>query len=483
MIRIILSDNYINVFAENYCDQSRSNLMELVNHEGKFRKYFDSCFYASFLLDKNGYIVYINETAEKIFNITRQDIVGKNKDDFNANYFESSTEIALNEQKLVTCIKYLANDRVYIDTSIPIFNDADELEYVLTLIRCLADDTVHRACVINNAQKGKNIIISRDLDKNGLYEDRLVFRSQNTYDTLKLIEKVATLDTTVLLLGESGVGKSSYARYLHRHSNRSNQRMVEINCGAIPETLLESELFGYETGAFSGANPRGKKGLIEAADGGILFLDEIGDMPLSLQAKLLTIIQDKKIMKVGGIDEIPIDTKIIAATNQDLGKLIEEGKFREDLYYRLNVLPIRVYPLRERSEDIVPLTKYFLNKYNQKHGFKVKIDESVYEELKLYSWPGNVRELENLVERLVITTHDESVTLSNPHLSFINKDSDDNSVEVNKILPLRDLIEEAERQLIRKTYSKYPSSYKLAEALKISQTLAYKKITKYIDAN
>lgn len=480
-MKIILNDSHINIFTENYYFPGRSNLIELANQESVIRKYFDNCFYASFLLDKSGLIIYMNEKAEHVFKIAREDIIGKNKDDFESNSFESSTEIALNEQKLVTCIKYLSNDKVYIDTSIPIFNDSGKLEYILTMIRCLDDNTIQNACIIKNSNK--DVIISRDLEKAISYDNRLVFRSKQTFDTLKLVEKVAVLDTTVLLLGESGVGKSSYARYLHRHSNRSSNRMVEINCGAIPETLLESELFGYESGAFSGAQPQGKKGLIEASDGGILFLDEIGDMPLSLQAKLLTVIQDRKIMKVGGINEIPVDTKIVAATNQDLKKLIEEGKFREDLYYRLNVLPIKIHPLRDRPGDIIPLAKYFLNKYNKKHSFETRIDEIVYEKLESYSWPGNVRELENLIERLVITSSNELVTLDNPHLSFTKTETPNHSVEVNKILPLREVIEEAERQLIKKTYSKYPSSYKLAEALNISQTLAYKKIAKYIEAS
>jgi DNA-binding NtrC family response regulator len=219
---------------------------------------------------------------------------------------------------------------------------------------------------------------------------------------LDLIEKVADSDSTVLIYGESGTGKELVARAIHYRSDRMDKPLVPINCAAIPSDLLESELFGYEKGAFTGAH-RTKIGRFEYANGGTLFLDEIGEMSPQLQVKLLRVLQEKSFERLGGVRPIQVDVRIIAATNRDLEKAIEEGKFREDLYYRLSVIPIHIPPLRERKEDIPLLVEHFLEKFNTEKGRSVSgVSPKAMEKLTEYSWPGNVRELENLIERLVV---------------------------------------------------------------------------------
>ena len=225
--------------------------------------------------------------------------------------------------------------------------------------------------------------------------------SESVRNLIEVIRKVASTDSTVLITGESGTGKSLIARAIHFLSGRKDKPFVTINCAAIPDTLLEAELFGYERGAFTGAHTS-RRGKFELADGGTVFLDEIGDMPLYLQAKILRVIQDKEIEHLGGEKVIKVDVRIIAATNRDLETLVREGKFREDLYYRLNVIPIHVPPLRERKEDIPVLVEHFLEKFNEKYGKNVRISPDAMEALMEYNWPGNVRELENTIERIVV---------------------------------------------------------------------------------
>ncbi len=230
-----------------------------------------------------------------------------------------------------------------------------------------------------------------------------VFGSETMRNLLKVARQVAKTDSTVLILGESGVGKEMLAKYIHKASPRAGRPFVAVNMSAIPDTLLEAELFGYEKGAFTGAERR-KPGKFELADGGTLLLDEIGDMPLHLQPKILRVIQEKQVERLGQYSQNPIkiDVRIICTTNKDIEKLVKEGKFREDLFYRISVIPIRIPPLRERRDDIIPLTRYFLKKLSKKYEVNISMSEKAYEKLLKYDWPGNVRELQNVVERAFI---------------------------------------------------------------------------------
>ncbi len=240
----------------------------------------------------------------------------------------------------------------------------------------------------------------------------MIGESPQIKELVKIIDKVAASDSTVLITGESGTGKELVAKEIHRRSRRHSNAFVPINCGAIPKELLESELFGYEKGAFTGAN-RTKPGRFELANGGTVFLDEIGDMSPDLQVKVLRVLQERAFERVGGIKEIHVDVRIVAATNRDLERAVKEGRFREDLYYRLNVIPIRVPPLRERRGDIPLLIHHFNTLFAERAGMApLEIDELAMEAFMAYSWPGNVRELENLVERLMVLTEGNRISLS-----------------------------------------------------------------------
>ena len=267
-------------------------------------------------------------------------------------------------------------------------------------------------------------------------------------DTLDLARRLAVVDTTVLIMGESGVGKEVVARILHRaNPKRSDKAFITINCGAIPYNLLEAELFGYERGAFTGASKEGKSGSFELADGGSIFLDEVGELPLDLQVKLLRVLQEKNFKKVGGIKEINVDVRVIAASNKDLLGLVKKGDFREDLYYRLNVVPLKISPLRERKEDIVALSRHFLQYFNERYGFEKILSAELIDVMERYNWPGNVRELKNIVERMVVTSEENILKAEYFPVENVAERNNDNSI-INhfKGSNLKEILEDTEKK-------------------------------------
>jgi len=307
-----------------------------------------------------------------------------------------------------------------------------------------------------------------------------VVHSKCMRDLTKMAIQVAKVDSTVLIQGESGVGKELIADVIHANGTRKKGPLIKINCGAIPENLLESEFFGYEPGAFSGASRKGKIGLFELANGGILFLDEIGDMPLGLQVKLLRVLQDKEITRVGGIRPIKVDIRIITGTNRNLNEMILNRQFRQDLYYRLNVVPIRVPALRERREDIPVLTSYFVEYFNNKYltgSTSKQLDPAVISCFMKHDWPGNVRELENLIERLIVTTPHNNISVDDLP-PWLDK-SDNNHPGDPESLPLRCAVEDTERKLLQYAFSRYKSTYEVARVLEINQSTVVRKAAKY----
>lgn len=309
----------------------------------------------------------------------------------------------------------------------------------------------------------------------------IVTRSPLMKELLRTAEQVARVDCTVLLLGESGTGKELLAKLIHEQSRRSGP-MIKVNCGAIPENLLESELFGYEHGAFTGAKKEGNAGKFELADTGTIFLDEIGDIPLHLQVKLLRVLQDKEIMRIGGGKAKKIDTRVIAATNRDLYKMVLEGSFREDLYYRLNVIPLKIPPLRERREDIMPLIYFFKKKFEEKYKLKRECSSKVVRIFMSYDWPGNVRELENVIERIyVISAPDELITsemLIRDYLNINRQTHLKRSVSVHGLTSLSTAVEEVERQLITMALNRFRTLKQVAIALGVDESTISRKIKK-----
>jgi len=304
--------------------------------------------------------------------------------------------------------------------------------------------TVERALGISKLISEKEAL-KKELDRH-LLPENIVCASKAMQEIIRMVQRVAEKkDTTVLITGESGVGKEVIARYLHRLSPRGERRFLAINCAAIPQNLIESELFGHERGAFTGAVNR-KKGIFEAAEGGTVFLDEIGDLPLEAQAKLLRVIQEKRVQRLGSTQEIDVDVRIIAATNQNLHQLVKEGRFREDLYYRLNVFPIHIPPLRERPEDIIPLAEYFIRKFLNRSIEGPLLTPGAQKTLLQYPFPGNVRELANAIERALIIAGNE-LPLGPEHLSFLQMETD--SSNIFKLPPGGINLEELEKELIR----------------------------------
>lgn len=305
----------------------------------------------------------------------------------------------------------------------------------------------------------------------------IVARSPQMKNILTVCKTVAKVDTTIFMLGESGVGKGLLAHFIHHQGHRSKGPFIKINCSAIPPSLIESELFGYEEGTFTGAKKGGKIGLIESAKGGTLFLDEIAELPTTLQVKFLQVLQEKQFIRVGGSKLVKANIRIIAATNRNIVKMVQEGSFREDLYYRLNVVPIEIPPLRERKEDIEVLVYYFLKKFNELYTVKKCMSKDVVDRLCQYPWPGNVRELSNIIERVVVTTFRKKITLSDLPLHV----REYNSLISEKNLGFKEEVELFKAKKIQEAYKELGSSYKVAKKLGISQRTAARLIKKYLN--
>ena len=320
-------------------------------------------------------------------------------------------------------------------------------------------------------------------DENLNKSEMLIGHSPAMLQLIKVVTKVAKTDANILITGENGTGKEMLAREIHRLSSRNTRQLLSVDMGAISESLFESELFGHERGAFTDAY-ESRPGKFEAANGGSLFMDEIGNLPLALQAKLLTVLQNRNITRIGSNKVIPVDIRLISATNKDLEKLVEEGSFRRDLYYRLNVVPIRIPSLAERTDDIPALVSHFLEKYGQKFGVKREIDDNAIEYLKQQQWPGNIRELENMVQRLIISSQGETITLMDvvkeKHGELFEYLPDEETDEVQQSeINLQKAVEEYECGLIKYAYEKYGSTRKAAKAIGISQTQMVRKKKKY----
>jgi len=362
-------------------------------------------------------------------------------------------------------------------TGNPIFNKLGEIVRVVTNVRDITElielkqDLEQREKQAARYQNELAQLRSSRVDDNVVVESS---RMRHSYD---LATWVGQVDSTVLILGESGVGKEVIAQTIVFSSGRRDEAFIKVNCGALPENLLESELFGYEKGSFTGADKKGKLGMFELAHKGTLLLDEVAEIPLNLQVKLLRAIQEQEIMRVGGTRPIKLDVRIIAVTNKDLEELVRKGKFREDLFYRLNVIPITVPPLRERKEDLAPLIEHFLRKYNEKYRLKKSIRRDVIELLLQYGWPGNVRELQNIVERMVVLSREDVVGLENLPLQIKSllehkQQFFGDAAELNS---LKKAIFELEKRLVLAALQQYGTTRRAAEALGVDQSTVVRK--------
>lgn len=434
----------------------------------------DSIKDAIFIDDKNGITLWCNKTCETLYNISKEDVIGISARDLEKQgiFTPSVTVRVLEEKEEVSLIHENKMGKHLLSTGIPLFAKDGSITQIITTSRDITELN-HLQKELERVQRKLNTLNSPQ--KYG--DEEIVAVSQAMYNVLLLAKRLADVDSTVLITGESGVGKGLIARYLHKNGHRKDKPMVTVNCGAIPENLMESELFGYERGAFTGSRVEGKVGLFEEAQGGTIFLDEISELPLNLQVKLLQVIQEREFKKVGGVKGIPVDVRIISATNQELRNLVEEGAFREDLYYRLNVVPINVPPLRERTEDILPLIHSALYKLNEKIGEDKIISSEALAILLTYQWPGNAREVENIIERLVITTKDEVVMPENLPPYLLEASHQNKNQRAGK--SLQEKLDITEKEILVEAMKNHSTTRAMAKVLGISQPTVVRKMAKH----
>ncbi|HHY90675.1 MAG TPA: sigma 54-interacting transcriptional regulator [Clostridiales bacterium] len=436
--------------------------------------------------DKNGNTQWINKAGEKLYHVQRSDIIGKNVDYLEkAGIFSPSVaKLAIEKKENISILHSNKEGKKILTTGSPIFDKNGELQKIITTSRDITE-LIHLKNQLEDMQNKLDELQEKNKHPESI--GNIVIKSPIMREVVTLAKRLAQIDSTLLITGESGVGKGILSRYIHDIGPRKDKPFIAVNCGAIPDSLLESELFGYEHGAFTGSRKQGKIGMFEMAHGGTILLDEIAEMPMHLQVKILQVIQEKQIQRIGGVSVIPVDVRIIAATNRDLRAMVKEGKFREDLFYRLNVVPIHIPPLRERREDIIPLINHALQKYNQKFNERKRIDPNAMEILVKYKWPGNVRELENIIERLVITTRNDIILpyhLPKYITAAEEDDSDKNNEDIADIkipikINLKDAIEEVEKQILQTAAAKYKTTRQIAKALGVSQPTIVRKMNRY----
>jgi PAS domain S-box-containing protein len=472
----IIKDNPKVDFVESTTSHGTSQLQYYKDLQEEYNAILESSYDGIFIADGEGVVLRLNKACERIDEVKAEDIVGRHLQELvNAGiYSESVTLKVLESRKRVTILQKTKSGKEILATGTPIFKDGKIFRVVvnsrdITELNNLKND-LHQAFE-------KAEILESELNllrSESIKTDEFVSRNHKMRKIYSLAARVAVVDSTILIQGETGVGKEVITKFIHRSSKRKDGPFIKIDCSSIPENLLESELFGYEKGSFTGANKQGKVGLIELANGGTLFLDEIGELPQFLQAKLLRFIQDREIIRIGGVMPISVDIRIIAATNKDLKAMVEQKFFREDLYYRLNVIPIIIPPLRQRPEDIQPLVTFFLNKFNNKYGYKKKIRPEALRYLIEYDWPGNVRELENLIERLVVTTSADTIEVEDLPNTIINYKTANYGD-----LPLEESVANFEKQLILNVLRNSKSTLEMADKLKIDVSTVRRKLKKY----
>lgn len=435
------------------------------------------------LSDAEGRIFWANSGVERVSGgIMISDILGKTARELEEEGIIVSQSKKILGKNPMTLIQKLRTGVELLITSTRAYDDNGKFMFYVANLRDITElNRLRKEMEETRDLSNRYYQELTELRDKVLQQGRIIFKSVKMQQVCERVLKIARTDTNVLLTGPSGSGKEVIAKFIHRTSNRGKEPFVQINCGAIPETLLESELFGYDRGAFTGASKHGKAGLMEMANNGTILLDEIGDLPLGLQVKLLRAIQEQVVYRVGSTTPVQLNVRIIAATNRDLDDMVKKGLFREDLYYRLNVIPIQIPPLRERKEDILPLAFSFLERYNKKHGTEKSFSVKVCNLLEAYSWPGNVRELENLVERMVVIFDNKILTPNclPPHFQAEIRESTASgeswASRENLLLPLREIKNRVEREAIARALEIGGSTRKAAELLEVDHSTVVRK--------
>ncbi len=442
-----------------------------------FEAVLESSYDGLYITDGEADTLYVNHSYERITGLRREDVLGENMRDIEKKGLlsKSATIMVLKNKKVTTILQKFRTGKEALVTSTPILDKSGDIILVVTNVRDVTElKGLKEELEENKVLAEKYYSEIEEMRLQLLESSDMIAEDESTLEILRKAMRVAKVDTTVLILGETGVGKEEVAKFIHKNSKRSKSQFIKVNCGAIPENLLESELFGYEKGAFTGALEKGKMGLFEVADGGTIFLDEVGELPLNMQVKLLRVLQENKIQRIGGIKIIDVDIRVITATNRDLDEMIKNNLFREDLYYRLNVVPILIPPLRERKHDILALLKHYMDMYNHKHGYNKKLDSKVAEILMEYQWPGNIRQLRNLIERLVVMSNHETIAMDDLPQKIIEV-CEGTLVDSFENMSLKEAVNRLESQMIKRAYIKHGNVRDAAKDLGIDPSTFVRK--------
>lgn len=430
-----------------------------------------------YITDGKANTILINKAYQTISGLTPEQVLGQNMQDLVKKHLidRSGSLYVLEHGKPISLHQTFSTGKQAIISSKPIYDQGGKkLKMIVTVVRDMTE--------LVNLQRQFELEISKNETLRKYMQmhesnQQILAKDPKTLLTLRQSLKVAPLDSTVLLTGETGVGKELFAKYIYENSLRKNESFIAVNCGAISPELIESEFFGYEAGSFTGAKKGGSIGIFESADGGTLFLDEIGEMPMSMQVHLLRVLQEMQIRRVGGTENININVRVIAATNRDLRLMVEEGTFREDLYFRISVVPIQIPPLRERKMDIVPLANYFLKKINKKYQFNRRFSKEAFIAMKSYDWPGNVRELSNIVEQSAILCDQNKIM--DYDLPFYAGKYTVQKLSKNEMIDLQKEMERVEGKFIINAYNEMKTVRAAAEILGMSPSTFSRRLNYY----
>lgn len=441
--------------------------------ESEWHTIVNSLFDGIWVADGEGRTVLVNKAYEKLTGIRIEDVIGKRAQDLvEAGVLSQSAIPGVMETLQTVTIINKVNGKRLLVTGVPVLNEQGELWRIVCSVRDITNLTE-----LQQEIEQKSALIKHyetELLKFQQIDNGPVIRNPHMIRLFESAKHVAAASSTVLILGESGVGKEVLAKWIHQMSQRVNQPYMTVNCSAIPENLIESELFGYEKGAFTGAQSTGKAGLFELAHKGTIFLDEIGELPFAMQSKLLRVLQEKEVRRIGSGKPIPVDVRVIAATNRSLEKMVAEGTFREDLYYRINVIPFTIPPLRERKEDIPMLIAHFLNEFNQMYDRDIEMSPVVLNRLMGYHWPGNVRQLKNIIERMIVLSKSKEITVDD--LPEFLETAPALKQNTDTIVPLRQARKEFEKNLIIQALKKSKSIRQTAQLLELDHSTLIRKI-------
>ena len=444
----------------------------------------DSSYDGLYITDGKANTLRVNKAYERISGLKSKDLVDHNMHELvEKGFFNQSVTLeVLKTRKSVTIMQDILGGKKVMVTGNPIFNEnGTEIILVLTNVRDITElDSLRKQLEDSRQISERYLSELKELRLHTLKNHNFVVKSEKMENIVHMAVKVSEVDTSILITGETGVGKGLLAKIIHNNSHRSEKPFLKINCGAIPETLLESELFGYNRGAFTGARTNGKPGLFEVADGGTILLDEVDELPFQLQVKLLGVLDDKQVTRLGSTKPYDVDVRIIAATNVDLKQMVDEKKFRKDLFFRLMVIPIQIPPLRERKEDIFHLINLFLEKFNRSFKKKKRIMRDALDLLMLYNYPGNIRELQNIIERLVVMSESDLISADYISLYILEKESAYQLDQGHKMtLNLKRILGITEASMIKDAIQKYGTTYKAAKHLGVNQSTVVRKMRKY----